>query len=294
MKADTFITGATGTAGGHLTRLFQEAGLPARAGVRNPKAARSRQTGSIEHVSFDFQRPETFARAFADGRSLFLVRPPAMANVRRDLFPAIEAAERAGVEHVVFLSLQGAENNPFVPHRTVEKRLLASDMAYTFLRPSFFMQNLSTTHREDLRVRDELFVPAGRGKTAFIDARDVAAVAFRALTQRGHENQAYTLTGREALDYYEVAAIFSEVLRRPIRYANPSLLAFAVRMWKRGKPPGFTLVLCALYTVSRLGLAGQITDETERLLGRLPLTMRTFVRDHRNCWTKRGESVYTT
>jgi len=110
-------------------------------------------------------------------------------------------AGHAGLKHVTFLSVQGAERNVLVPHYRIERHLERSGLHHTLLRPAFFMQNLSTTHAADIRERDEIFLPAGRGKTAFIDARDVGAIAARTLTESGHDRMAYELTGREALDY---------------------------------------------------------------------------------------------
>jgi uncharacterized protein YbjT (DUF2867 family) len=84
---------------------------------------------------------------------------------------------------VVFLSIQGADRNRLVPHRAVEDHLRASPMAWTFVRAAYFMENLSTTHAPEIRERGEIWVPAGGGRTAFVAARDVAAVAARALTR---------------------------------------------------------------------------------------------------------------
>jgi uncharacterized protein YbjT (DUF2867 family) len=64
-----------------------------------------------------------------------------------------------------------------VPHRAVEDHLRASPMAWTFVRAAYLLQNLSTTHAPEIRERGEIWVPAGHGRTAFGDARDVAAVA---------------------------------------------------------------------------------------------------------------------
>ncbi|OKL53140.1 hypothetical protein BSZ39_11095 [Bowdeniella nasicola] len=96
------------------------------------------------------------ARAFDGVSAMFLVRPPAVGNVKRDLLPALEFGRKAGLEHVVFLSLQGAEKNRVVPHATIESYLRESGMAHTFVRASFFHQNLSTTHAADIRDRDEI------------------------------------------------------------------------------------------------------------------------------------------
>lgn len=95
---------------------------------------------------------------------------------------------------------------------------MATDMEYTLLRASFFMQNLLEVHRPDIVEHGEIFVPAGNGKTSFVDARDIGEAAAIVLTESGHVNQAYDLTGPEALDYGEVATIFSDVLGRSITY----------------------------------------------------------------------------
>ena len=148
------VTGATGNVGGALVRLFEAAGRPVRAGMLAPERVALRE--GVVTVPLDFTQPATFDAALRGIRRLFLIRPPAISDVKATLFPFIEAAERAGVAHVVLLSLQGAEKNPVVPHRKVEKRLLASPLAWSFLRPSFFMQNLLTKHREPPGARHAL------------------------------------------------------------------------------------------------------------------------------------------
>lgn len=276
------VTGATGNIGAELVRRLHAAEHPVRAAVRN--AAPLPAAPRVPTVSFDFARPETYAPALHGVTKLFLMRPPALSDTRRFINPVIDAARRAGVEQIVFLSLLGAEKNRAVPHYAVEQHLQAAGVPWTLLRAGFFMQNLSTTHRADIRDCDEIIVPAGQGKTSFIDGRDIAAVAARALTEPGHTGRAYRLTGGAALSYAEAAAIFSAVLDRPIHYRNPSLLRFVRTMRQRGASWPFVLVTAAIYTTARLGLAGAVTPDTAALLGRPPITLREFVADHRTCW----------
>ena len=273
------VTGATGNVGAEVLKLL------VTAGARVLGAARSAETklpSGAEIVRFDFRDSETFS-AFHGVQRVFLMRPPDMGNARRDLGPAIEAMKAAGVQQVVFLSLLGAEKNPVVPHRAVEKLLLDSGMDWVFLRPSFFMQNLSTTHRDDIKQRGDVFVPAGNGRTSFIDVRDIAAVGARALLE-GHRNVAYPLTGDEALTYHEVAREISLALGRDITYSNPSVFRF-YRAWRgRGAPVPFILVMVAIYTTARLGLAAKTTGDTRRLLGRPAITFRQFAHDECRAW----------
>jgi uncharacterized protein YbjT (DUF2867 family) len=278
------VTGATGNVGAEVVKQLQNRGLPLVAAVRSVEKARAMLGDGVSYVPFDFTRPETFATAFANVQTLLLVRPPELANVNQAIAPAISAARQAGVAHVVFLSLLGAERNPVVPHYRVEQVLRESGMAWTFLRASFFLQNLDTTHRVDIRDNHEIFVPAGRGRTSFIDARDIAAVAALALTTPGHAGQAYPLTGAAALSYGAVAQIFSEVLGRPIRYARPSALSFALRMRARRYPWPYIAVMVGIYTTARLGLAATVTPDTEGLLGRPPISVRQYVEDYRASW----------
>jgi uncharacterized protein YbjT (DUF2867 family) len=241
---------------------------------------------AVEAVAFDFADPATFAPALNGIRKLFLMRPPQISDVQKYMYPALEAAKAAGVEHIVFLSIIGIEHNQRVPHYKVEQWLRVSGLDYTFLRCSFFMQNLNTTHRAEIRDRGEIDVPVGRSKTSFVDVRDIGAVAALALTQPGHEKQAYDLTGSEALDYEQVASLFSQVLGRKIVYKNPSALGFLIRQLRQNSGPVFALVTTWLYTNTRRGMANVVTGEVERLLGRKPILMRRYIEDYRASWSR--------
>lgn len=277
------ITGATGNVGSALVAAFpQRAAL--RIGVRNPTRAATTLGDDLHYAAFDFTQPETYADALTGVKRVFLVRPPKLANVQRDFAPFVAAMQAAEVQQVVFLSLQGVENNRLVPHHTIEALLRESGIGWTFLRAGFFAQNLSTTHREDICQHNEIFIPAGRAKISFIDVRDIADVAVAALTEPDHAGKAYTLTGPVALDYHEIAHIMTEELGRPIRYSQPSALRFAWRFWRRGHKPLQILIMILLYLNTRRGMAAQVSPAYEQIMGKAPRTMRQFVRDHRDCW----------
>jgi uncharacterized protein YbjT (DUF2867 family) len=286
MKPHILITGATGNVGTEVVRELQRKGIPFRVGAYDAAKAATQLKITADIVPFDFLDPGTFQKAFEGIERMFLVRPPALSNVERDIAPAIQAAVQAGVKHIVFLSIQGVENNRVVPHYKIEQAILKAGIQYTFLRASFFMQNLSTTHASEIRNQDVIALPVGNARTSFIDVRDIAAVAVCALTEAGHANQSYTLTGVEALNYDEVAAKLSTSLGRPIRYTRPSILNFIWRQLKAGQALPYTLVMTALYTITRLGNASSVTTDTQQILGREPIRFDQFASDYRQSWER--------
>ena len=286
------ITGASGNVG--LETLRELVKSPAKnefevlAGLRNPdESGRKMDVEADAVVSLDFADDATFDAALAGVSRVLLIRPPQLADVTKFFKPFIDAMKRAGVQQVVFLSLQGVEHNRLTPHHQIEKLIRDAHLPYTFLRPSFFMQNLSTTHRDEIRFHSEIFVPAGTGQTSFVDVRDIGAVAALALTDKTgtYRNRSVELTGSEALTYERVAEILSEVLGRKITYKNPSILRFIWQKWqKEHLPLGFTLIMVALYTVAKVGKAARLTNTTEQLLNRPPITFRQFAEDFRAVW----------
>lgn len=289
--APILVTGASGNVGSAVARSLTGGGATVRlAERRGVGAAESAAGESFERVGFDFTDPGTWSTTFDGVESMFLVRPPAIANVTRDLLPAVAAARAAGVRHVVFLSLQGAQKNKVVPHATVEKWLRTSGMAWTFVRASFFHQNLTTTHVSDICDRDEIVVPAGRGATAFVDAEDVGAVAAIALLNpEDHRNVAWTVTGPAALTYDEIAAILTLELGRPIRYTHPGLVAYARHARSALHLPWtMVAVTSAIYTAARFGLAAGLSNDVRAVLGREPIGFAEFAHRERSSWIPTG------
>lgn len=280
------VIGATGNVGREVVKSLHASGYPVRATALNEHNAAKVPVEADEIAYFDFSDPATYAESFSGVKKLFLMRPPAISDVDKYIRPVVEYAAKVGLQQIAFLSLIGVEERSYVPHYKIEKLLEASTVPYTFLRCGFFMQNLDTTHRADIVEYDDIFIPAGKAKTAFIDTRDIGAVAAHVLTTDGHEHQAYELTGAEALTYDEVAGIFTDVLGRKITYSSPSLPRFAWRMKKRGYPWGHVAVTSGLYFATRRGSAEKVTDGVQRLLGREPAAMRQYVEDYAAAWQK--------
>jgi uncharacterized protein YbjT (DUF2867 family) len=279
------VTGATGNVGGDVLRGLLSLGQPVRAAVTDPSRASKTMPEHAELIRFDFTDPSTFGPALEGVTRVFLMRPPIMGDPK--VFqPFLEALKFCNIEQVVFLSLLGAQGNPVVPHRKLELAIEKLEIPHVFLRPSFFLQNLSTTHLQDILERGDLFVPAGNGRTSFIDARDIAAVAVRALSVPHIVNGGIDLTGSEALTYSEVAKTFSDVLGRRITYSNPAPPKFGLEMRRRGMKADFVNIMILIYNTNRFGLAAKVTHDVERILGRKPISVREFAEDLKQVFTR--------
>jgi uncharacterized protein YbjT (DUF2867 family) len=274
------VTGATGRVGGAVLRELVADGQAVRAAVREL----GREGPWREEVLFSFTDPKTWTGAFEGVEAVFVMRPPQIAHVTRDMLPALQAAKAAGVRRMVLLSVQGAEHNPLVPHSRLERWLRGSGLQWTFVRSGFFMQNLSTTHAAQIRDTDTLSLPAGHGQTSFVDIRDVAAICARAMIGESLVGRALTPTGALALSYDDVTCVLSAVLGRPVRYRSLGPWAYWQRSRDTGLPAGQAGVMFALYSACRLGLASAVTSDVLRVLGREPIDLLQFARRERDAW----------
>lgn len=276
------VTGATGTVGREVVRaLRQHRNVAVEAAMRGGGAMPAEWAGfpEVRRVAFDFDDPASQDAAFERCDSLFLLRPPERNDAFADL---IRRAGRAGVGHVVFLSVQGAGANPLIPHHRTERLLRSSGIAWTVLRPAYFMQNLAASLRAELVEHDRLFVPAGHARFALVDARDVGDVAGAVLAaaDNRHHGRAYTLTTDRTLTFDEIAGQLTAGLGRPIRYVSPGLRRFYRVQRRRGLPRGFILVMALLHALPRVLPAACVTGTVAGLTGRQPRDLPQFIRDH--------------
>jgi len=226
-------------------------------------------------VHLDLLNATTFPQALAGIDAIFLMRPPQIAQAKL-IEPFLLAARTAGIKRIVFLSVKGAESNPILLHHGMERLVQRMGFEWTHIRPSDFMQNVETEHLETITKSSEIVVPAGHGKSAFIDVKDVGAVIALTFLTPGHVGKGYTLTGPKALDFYEIADMLTTAIGRRILYRPRSLLGFIADRLAEGKPIALCLVMAAVYSVQRFGLAADTTDTVGQLLGRPACSFQTY------------------
>lgn len=279
------IIGGTGNIGYPLIEMLaNREDIELIAGVRDVAKSQSKFTDfkNVKLVSFDFLNPKTFPKAFEGVNRVFFIRPPQLAKPKEDTLPFLKYAKQQNISQIVFISMIGVDKNPVTPHHKIEKMITELEIPYTFIRPSFFMQNLDTTHLDDIRDNHDLFIPAGHAKTSFIDTRDIGEVAAISLTDSQYLGQKLDITGPVALTYDEIANDMTDILGTKITYSKPSLWKFRRTMLKRELPKDFVNVMVMLYLITQMGNSKQVTDTVENVLKRSPRTVREYIRDYRN------------
>jgi uncharacterized protein YbjT (DUF2867 family) len=277
------VTGATGHIGSELVRLLAEQGAPARALVHSPDKAAPIQRLGLETALGDYEQPDTLDAAMKDCDQLFLLSPPSPRQPQQEQH-VIDAARRAGVGHVVKQSVPWA--GPDAPvvfsrwHGQVEEHLAQSGLAYTLLRPSSFMQNFLMSAQQ-VANQGVLYGMFGEGRVAFIDTRDIAAVAAELLTSPGHQGASYTLTGPEALSAAEVAERLAVATGRQVRSVDLGADAFRQALAGAGMPGWLVDGVVEGNTMLATDHGAAVTDEVARLTGRPPRTFAQFAADHR-------------
>ena len=275
------ITGASGTLGSEVIRQLEAAKAPIRGAYFSNKQAEAARARGIEAVIIDYNLPETLQAAFKGCDKLFLLGPnlPNQSELERN---AVTAAKAAGVRHIVKQSVMGAEEEAYSlakVHRPVEKAIESTGLAWTFLRPSSFMQNTVTFMGETIRAESAFYSASGQSKISHVDVRDIAAVTVKALTEPNHEGRVYTLTGPEALTYDEMASELSKALGRPINHVNLSPSDLKSGMLAEGMPEELADRMLDLERYFREGQASRITYDIRQVTGREPRRFSDYVRE---------------
>lgn len=293
---NVLITGATGNVGG---RLLQKLGatqhkLHVIAALKSGFSDTNATHYCNEPHYLDFTNPACFEKALKNIDTLFLVRPPQLSSVSKYFKPLINQAVISGVSHIVFLSVQGAETNSWIPHHKIEELIKQSGIAYTFLRPAYFVQNFLGNLNHDLVNSGKIYLPAGNAKFTLVDVGDLAEVAASVLLNLpSHINKAYTLTNNERLTFGEMAETLSGVLGKEIQYISPTLLQFFIKKKKEGMPIMLILVMIMLHYLPRFSNPPEVTNTVEEITEQRPQSFLEFTEAHKDELRQLGVGLFS-
>ena len=278
------VIGATGSVGFEVAKLLSDSNDPVKIAVRDPERAKSINLKNAELIHFEYQNPDTFKSAFEDVEKLLIVSPPSYLNLQDIVIKAIDSAIEKGAKRIVNISALSAESERDKPMKQIEDHIQRSGVDFVILRPNCYMQNFKDLFRNLIIQENQISIPAHNAKTSFIDIRDVAEVAVKALKEKHLNNQTVKLTGKQLLNMHVVAHLFSENLNKEIEYNDISEELFEKSLKAAGWPTGTIMGTLQLCSHVKKGETAIITDSVEKIINREPIKFDQFIRDYSNNW----------
>ncbi len=277
------VTGATGQIGRQVVQQLVQRGTPVRALVRDP--AKADFPASVEVHQGDLLDPDSLRAAYRGVKTLFLLNAVAPDEFTQALV-ALNLAKEAGIERLVYLSVIHSDRYLNVPHFAgkygVERVIADLGFSATILRPAYFMEN-DVTILDVVREYGVYPMPIGAKGLAMIATSDIAEIAAIELVHRDRAtrpipNERYNLVGPDTLSGEDAAALWSEVLGRPVAYGGDDTAAFEQNL--RRFMPGWMaydmrLMAGRFQSEGMVPEAGDV-ERLTRLLGRPLRSYRDF------------------
>jgi len=256
------IIGKNGKTGARVNQRLQTLGYDTRAVSRSTTP------------SFDWENSTTWASAIKGTRSAYVTYQPDLAvpNAEAAIKAFVRVARENGLEHITLLSGRGEEGA-----QRAEKILQDSGISWNIVRCSWFNQNFSESFMVEGILAGELVLPAADTLEPFVDTDDIADVAVATLTDPGHRNKLYELTGPRALTFTQCIEEISEALGRPVKYTSIPVDAYINALNEQGAPEDLQWLLRELFTVVFNGRNSNVMPGVEEALGRPATDFKTYV-----------------
>lgn len=220
------VTGATGKLGRLVIEALMRRSDPSQiiAAVRNPERMADLTTRGIKVRHADFDKPGTLIAAFMGAKRALLISSNDLSHRTTQHLAAIEAAKRAGVQSLSYTSLLHADTSKMrlaAAHKATEQALIASGMAYTILRNSWYLENY-TEHLAPMIAEGTIHGCAALGRVCAASRNDLAEAAAVVLTKPGHDKKIYELAGDQSFSMSELAAAVATHSGKAITYDDMS------------------------------------------------------------------------
>ena len=297
------VTGASGQFGSAAAGMLLEqvAGEDLVLLSRTPEnLANFAETGAQVRRA-DFDDPGSLLAAMEGGERMLLISTVRVGSRVEQHTNAVEAARAAGVRHVAYTSLLGVRTpgNPSVEgydHIATERMIEASGLAWTFLRNSLYAEAVATAMAIPALLAGHKPENAGRGRVPIVSRDDCVATAVGVLTQDGHANKAYDVTGPELWALPDAMALIAEMAGKPIMvepvddegmYAYFDSLGVARKasdVVPDGPIPWASEGMVTFGQSIREGFMDIASDDVERVTGRAPRTLRSVCEQYKSAW----------
>jgi len=224
----------------------------------------------------DYNQPESLAEAYADLDRLLII--PSLDAGKRGAqnVAAIDAAVKAGVKHIVFMSAAGARRaeEPVLgtPYWWGEQRLITTAPAWTILRMNFYAESFA--QQAQMSLAQGALTGLAENRVAFVSRDDVAAAAAGILISDGHAGATYNATGPERLSGAERATLIAEITGRPLAFVVITEEQLRAGLTQASLPAQVVNTVISIQASFAEGAFDVVTGDVERLGGQPPKPLR--------------------
>jgi uncharacterized protein YbjT (DUF2867 family) len=282
------ITGATGRTGNQAARELAARGIPVRALVRNKDKAAALAAAGVELVAGDAGDIESLRAAMRGISKIAIILPNGEKQLALEKQLADVAVE-CGATHILKISsMESLPDARIATHRMhwdSEQHIRSKGVAWTMVRPSFYMQNFFA-NAATIKTQGKFFYPFGeKGAAAMTDSRDAGYFAAHCLSSPGHENRSYDITSPDQLTFHEAAAVFSRELERKIEYVPQGPAEYKAFLGRFLASKWHLDAVCDIFAEIAAGYVVETTGTFKEITGREPRSLADFIRDHRALFT---------
>jgi uncharacterized protein YbjT (DUF2867 family) len=257
------VIGGTGKTGRRVADRLIAAGRQVRIGARSAK------------LPFDWENQDTWERAIQDVKAAYVTYQPDLTvpGTLETVRTFFDRAIASGVEKLVLLSGRGETEA-----EAAEQALQATSVDWTILRANWFCQNFSESFFLDPILAGQVALPVGSVAEPFVDAEDIADIAFAALTDPRHSRQLYEISGSKALTFAEAIDEIARATGQEIKFVTISADDYRAELVRQGVPEDFIELVLYLFATLFDGRNTPLADGVQRALGRPPRDFADYVR----------------
>lgn len=274
----------TGRVGKELLKLLSDAKIPTIAVTEN--ARKVDQMPFVEWINIDPSNGEDIAKIMKRTKSLFLAMRPRdrYAELQHKI---IQAAADHRVKHIIKMSTPAADINSSFPLSKIlgegEEYLKSSGVAWTILQINALMQFWLGDFSLAVKKERKIYRATGNGKRAYVDARDVAEIAMKAIIEpEKHTSKTYVLTGEEAVNYAGIAEILSRILKKEVIFISLTPDQARKRMEEKGMPEAMIKTVLTIMGKQCNGETSFMNNNIAEILQKPARTIEEFLTDHLN------------
>lgn len=281
------VTGANGHFGSATIDFLLNKGVPANeiaALVRSEEKGTTLKEKGVQIRLGDYTNYSSMVEALKDVDRLLFISSPSVTGRTAEHANVVKAVSYSNVKHIVYTSFIRKNETSSSPladfmqaHIATEQAIKASGVTYTIMRENCYADFIPWMIGEKV-LETGIYYPAGDTKVNWAFRGEMAEVAANILTQEGHENKDYNISGEEQISFRDIAGMLTAITGKTVSYTSPEINEYIAQKTKDGMPQRFIGIFSSFGAATAQGEF--LTDNTdlERLLGRKPASVEAYLK----------------